>query len=537
MASRVAVALALAGTVAGKDQCSTQGKVNHACPGDSYKEFKSSQQECCDKCADDDDCAQWSHDKGSLFFEGKCTLSKKATKKTHKSGSVCGKKSPSPPSPPPPPPSPPSPPSPPAPGAQHHWAVIIAGSNGYQNYRHQADACHAYQIAKKNGIPEEQIILLAYDDIANSRSNPFPGKVFNKPDGPDVYEGCKISYKGSDVTKDNFLKVLTGDTSASGPVLKSTKDDKVFVYFADHGGVGILGVPTGAAGGYIHATDVNNALETMNQKSMYQELLFYVEACESGSIFQDLLKAPNVFAVTAANAKESSWGFYCPPQDKVQGKSIGSCLGDEFSINWMEDSDAANFKSETVGQQVSKVTANVKKSHVQQFGDSSNIGKEALGDFQGADAVMQTIAHNVSSAVSDPLRLGAVNSRDIDVHLAYHAMQQAEELEDKRQAQEALSGVLSKRMYADEIFSKIATAAAGSEELGQEMMNADLEALYDPKCHAHALEVVAENCGPFNDYTMRYSRLFANLCNKKASPFVNFDGAITEVCKKDEVVV
>lgn len=28
--------------------------------------------------------------------------------------------------------------------AVDHWAVIVAGSNGFWNYRHQADACHAY---------------------------------------------------------------------------------------------------------------------------------------------------------------------------------------------------------------------------------------------------------------------------------------------------------------------------------------------------------------------------------------------------------
>merc|ERR1719194_166660 len=83
-----------------------------------------------------------------------------------------------------------------------HWAVIMAGSNTYGNYRHQADACHAYHIVKKNGVPESNIILLAYDDIANNSRNPFPGKIFHKPDGPDVYAGCKISYKGKDVTKE-----------------------------------------------------------------------------------------------------------------------------------------------------------------------------------------------------------------------------------------------------------------------------------------------------------------------------------------------
>jgi legumain len=56
-----------------------------------------------------------------------------------------------------------------------HWAVLVAGSNTYGNYRHQADVCHAYQIMKKNGIPEDQIIVFAYDDIANNRQNPFPG--------------------------------------------------------------------------------------------------------------------------------------------------------------------------------------------------------------------------------------------------------------------------------------------------------------------------------------------------------------------------
>jgi legumain len=39
-----------------------------------------------------------------------------------------------------------------------HWAVIVAGSNQFYNYRHQSDTCHAFQIMKNNGIPEDQII-------------------------------------------------------------------------------------------------------------------------------------------------------------------------------------------------------------------------------------------------------------------------------------------------------------------------------------------------------------------------------------------
>ena len=57
-----------------------------------------------------------------------------------------------------------------------HWAVLVAGSNGYFNYRHQADICHAYQILRRNGIPDERIIVMMYDDIAHNTNNPTPGR-------------------------------------------------------------------------------------------------------------------------------------------------------------------------------------------------------------------------------------------------------------------------------------------------------------------------------------------------------------------------
>ncbi|KAI0229738.1 hypothetical protein LSAT2_019844 [Lamellibrachia satsuma] len=95
-----------------------------------------------------------------------------------------------------------------------HWALIVVGSKGYHNYRHQADACHAYQIMLKHGIPEERIVLMMYDDVAHDRRNPTPGVLINHPNGSDVYGGVKIDYRGKDVTPTNFLNVLLGKTSA-----------------------------------------------------------------------------------------------------------------------------------------------------------------------------------------------------------------------------------------------------------------------------------------------------------------------------------
>jgi len=41
-----------------------------------------------------------------------------------------------------------------------------------------------------------------------------------------------------------------------------------------------------------------------------------------------------VYAMTAANGHESSWGCYCETEILPD-----NCLGDLFSVNWMDDSD------------------------------------------------------------------------------------------------------------------------------------------------------------------------------------------------------
>ncbi len=87
----------------------------------------------------------------------------------------------------------------------------------------------------------------------------------------------------------------------------------------------------------------------MYDNKMYKEMTIYLETCESGSMFDGILKDDlKIYAVSAANAHESSWGTYCSPDDKVNGKKIGSCLGDLFSVNWMEDTDKAKIGQETL---------------------------------------------------------------------------------------------------------------------------------------------------------------------------------------------
>ena len=151
--------------------------------------------------------------------------------------------------------------------ASDHWAVLVAGSNTYGNYRHQADVAHAYTILTSQGIPAENIIYMAYDDIANNSRNPFKGQLFNRTDGPNVYNADVIDYKGTDVPAEKFLAVLTGDTAtAGGRVLESNENSNVFVYYTDHGGPNLLAFPTGY---YLYAYELREAFETMKSKKMF----------------------------------------------------------------------------------------------------------------------------------------------------------------------------------------------------------------------------------------------------------------------------
>merc|ERR1712178_514466 len=80
---------------------------------------------------------------------------------------------------------------------------------------------------------------------------------------------------------------------------------------------------------------------------------------------------PKCLCPECANPTESSWGTYCGSDAKVNGKSIGSCLGDLFSVSWMEDTDAQDTTKEDLETQFQSVKKLTTKSEVMQWGDVS----------------------------------------------------------------------------------------------------------------------------------------------------------------------
>ena len=67
---------------------------------------------------------------------------------------------------------------------------------------------------------------------------------------------------------------------------------------------------------------------------------------------------------------------------QVNGTNLHTCLGDLYSVSWLEDADSAWNLRESLARQMAKVTKETKESHVQIFGDTS-FASDFAGSFEG----------------------------------------------------------------------------------------------------------------------------------------------------------
>ncbi|KAI6192062.1 Legumain [Aphelenchoides bicaudatus] len=382
------------------------------------------------------------------------------------------------------------------------WALLIAGSNSWWNYRHQADICHAFHVLKNHGVQEENIITMMYDDIANNPENPYPGKIFNRPNGPDVYEGVKIDYKGKDVTPENFLAVLQGQEEeihgGNGRVLNTTSDDKIFVYFSDHGAPGSIAFPDDV----LTVKQLNQALKSMHSQKRFGQLVFYLEACESGSMFEKVLpKNIDVYALTAANSRESSWGCYCGTSSK-----LSTCLGDLFSVNWLEDSDAENLHTETLERQFEIVKQKTNQSHVQKYGNL-DITNEPVADFQGEQDAPSKDRGNVNNYELWP-------SRDIPIKTLEVKLRFMNDKDEERKIVKQLARIQHKREYLRNHTESLVRKLIHDTNIRRMIMTKETGPITKLDCHhnvLHAYNRICFNLGT-SPYATSYVKVLANLC-------------------------
>jgi len=409
-----------------------------------------------------------------------------------------------------------------------NWAVLVAGSNGWYNYRHQSDVCHAYQILHKNNIPDSNIVVMMYDDLAQNTQNPTKGVIINHPNGMDVYKGVPHDYIGKTVTPKNFMNVLLGKKDemkgiGSGKVLESGPDDNVFVYFTDHGAVGLVAFPSDV----LYAKDLNKTITQMHDEKKYSEMVIYIESCESGSMLEGLLPADiNIYATTASNAEESSYACYYDAKRETY-------LGDLYSVNWMEDSDAEDITKETLFKQFQVTKKNTNLSHVMQYGDLKLGAAHNVAEFQGENK--QNKPKTVSPLVD---RMSTILKRDtaatVDVResiLSRRLAAAADNSAEKATIQNELAQVIRQRNI---IASTINSIAKKAFEVNRgdffELVTSERMKLTQHDCYIATTQHIHEKCFDIqNEYALNKLWVVANLCEIGLQHFT-INNAIDAVC-------
>ena len=275
------------------------------------------------------------------------------------------------------------------------WALFVSGNYGWFNYCITSTVCRGYTILHDAGVPEDHMVYMGFTDIVKDPDNPFPGKIFTDPDpegpGIDYAPGClpHMDYSNNMVSAELFMATLSGDkeevtrlTGVKNPkVIESGPEDTVFVYYMDHGAIGFCEVGKSD----LHEEVLIKTINKMYENKQYKQLVFYFEACHSGSMFRTLEKGKNVYAFTGSDTPHSALMSNCPPNDVVNGKPIGVCLGAYFDNYWMQEvtDNGADLSHNEMYKIVHEKTAEHSAQNVSQYGDIDTIGEMPLREFIG----------------------------------------------------------------------------------------------------------------------------------------------------------
>ena len=182
------------------------------------------------------------------------------------------------------------------------YAVVMATSTGYTNYRHQADALDVYRMLKNAGYNDDHIILITEDDIANDPSNPHPGVVHVTPDGENLHTGIQNDYKISQLTPQDLANILSGTVTDRTPqVVQGGKNTNVVFFWSGHGKYdGMLNWGSGQ----ITAEEIRTALQ--GAQDNFRKMLLVVETCYSGSVGEYCTGIPGLLVLTACAPGEKS---------------------------------------------------------------------------------------------------------------------------------------------------------------------------------------------------------------------------------------
>lgn len=210
------------------------------------------------------------------------------------------------------------------------YAILVQGSNGMANYRHQSDVLAMYQLLRRGGLDDDHIILITDAALANDAQNNEPGVVRGGPELADLLSGkdaakgypkATVDYDAANLTVANICDLMKSIPSGANVLLYWSGHGRN----TSHGGVNELVWRDTEAGQGMTAELLRQTVEQM----AYRKMLVILEPCYSEGVAQALIGLKGILAMTGASGDEQSWAEYWNP---ALG-NYGTWMCDRFTLN------------------------------------------------------------------------------------------------------------------------------------------------------------------------------------------------------------
>ena len=223
------------------------------------------------------------------------------------------------------------------------YAVLVQGSEGFKNYRHQSDVLSVYQLLRANGFPDDHIILVIDKALADKTNNVIRAA----DDGPDLLGGtdglpaARADYDNADITPADICNILLGTATDRTPVvMPRNAQQNVFVYWSGHGrstahgGADEFVWRDARSGSGFSADLLSQTVQQMYEQGLYRKMLVVAEPCYGEVVVRSIDGIRGVLGMTGASSTEQSWADNWSATDLIW-------LCDRFTQNFVTCLNAA----------------------------------------------------------------------------------------------------------------------------------------------------------------------------------------------------
>ena len=221
-------------------------------------------------------------------------------------------------------------------------------------------------------------------------------------------------------------------------------------------------------------------------------------------MFQNLPKDTKIYGLSAANPSESSWGCYCSPDDVVNGQHIKSCLGDLFSVNYLEDTDKGDL-DQTLSHQFDTIKKETTRSHVMQWGDLS-FQDDKIGEYLSYKKSGKN-NFNAMRFMRPIRRMGTMKAKDSVMNSRTMKLQSLSAIYALEHSSETLAQMvdeITSMSKYEQIFRRFSEKLKVSGEYDVKKINFE--------CLKTSVDHFEAKCERFSDFGLGFIKYFSHAC-------------------------